>query len=170
MRNKLRKRQYENEVSWSTSTWLALQAQRLSVAVHISTYKLRRAWEIATEMQLAGGGGARRPSLMRRAPPRRESAPYFVGPSCVFVCVCVCLCVYSRVGASYVGRPICVCAVSAPLRTMRPLGGAERASSRVFRISREENTSNNPPATDVAGGCRYTRYLRHGTIRDEHKT
>ena len=32
------------------------------------------------------------------------------------VCVCVCLCVYSRVGASYVGRPICVCAVSAPLR------------------------------------------------------
>ena len=50
MRNKLTKRQYENEVSWSTSTWLALQAQRLSVAVH-------SAWEIATEMQLAGGGG-----------------------------------------------------------------------------------------------------------------
>ena len=88
VRNKLTKRQYENEVSWSTSTWLALQAQRLSVAVHIAS-----AWEIATEMQLAGGGGERRPSLMRRAPPRRESAPYFVGPSCVFVCVCVCLCV-----------------------------------------------------------------------------
>jgi len=47
---------------------------------------------------------------------RRVSPPYFVGPRCVFVCVCVCLCVYSRVGASYVGRPICVCAVSAPLR------------------------------------------------------
>ena len=43
---------YENEVSWSTSTWLALQAQRLSVAVHIAS-----AWEIATEMRLAGGGG-----------------------------------------------------------------------------------------------------------------
>ena len=44
---------YENEVSWSTttSTWLALQSQRLSVAVHIAS-----AWEIATEMQLAGGG------------------------------------------------------------------------------------------------------------------
>jgi hypothetical protein len=42
----------ENEVSWSTSTWLALQAQRLSVAVHIAS-----AWKIATEMQLAGGGG-----------------------------------------------------------------------------------------------------------------
>ena len=28
-------RQYDNEVSWSTSTWLALQAQRLSVAVYI---------------------------------------------------------------------------------------------------------------------------------------
>jgi hypothetical protein len=46
------KREYENEVSWSTSTWLALQTQRLSVAVHIAS-----AWEIATEMQLAGGGG-----------------------------------------------------------------------------------------------------------------
>jgi hypothetical protein len=43
---------YETECSWSTSTWLALQAQRLSVAVHIAS-----AWEIATEMQLAGGGG-----------------------------------------------------------------------------------------------------------------
>ena len=35
---------------------------------------------------------------------------------CLCVCVCVCLCVYSRVDASYAGRPICVCAVSAPLR------------------------------------------------------
>ena len=52
VRNKLTKRQYENEVSWSTSTWLALQSQRLSVAVHIAS-----AWEIATELQLAGGGG-----------------------------------------------------------------------------------------------------------------
>ena len=53
VRNKLTERQYENEVSWSTSTWLALQSQRLSVAVHIAA-----AWEIgATEMQLAGGGG-----------------------------------------------------------------------------------------------------------------
>ena len=69
--------QYENEVSWSTSTWLALQAQRLSVAVHIAS-----AWEIATEMQLAGGVGARRPPLMRRGRRHgdRESAPYFVGP------------------------------------------------------------------------------------------
>ena len=32
------------------------------------------------------------------------------------LCVCLCLCVYSRVGASCVGRPICVCAVLAPLR------------------------------------------------------
>ena len=31
---------------------LALQAQRFSVALHIAS-----AWEIATEMQLAGGGG-----------------------------------------------------------------------------------------------------------------
>ena len=63
MQDKVRnKRQYENEVSWSTSTstWLALQAQRLSVAVHIAS-----AWEIATEMQLAEGGGARRPPSSR---------------------------------------------------------------------------------------------------------
>ena len=70
-------------------------------------------------MQLAGGGGEAPslPPLMRRAPPRRESAPYFVGPRCVIVCVCVCLCVYSRVGASYVTcRPshLCVCRVGTP--------------------------------------------------------
>ena len=42
---------------------------------------------------------------------------------CVFVCVCVCLCVcvwclcvHSRVVASCVRRPVCVCAVLAPLR------------------------------------------------------
>ena len=52
VRNKLTKRHCEHEVSWSTSTWLALQAQRFSVALHIAS-----AWEIATEMQLAGGGG-----------------------------------------------------------------------------------------------------------------
>ena len=51
VRNKLTKR-HKHEVSWSTSTWLALQAQRLAVALHIAS-----AWEIATEMQLAGGGG-----------------------------------------------------------------------------------------------------------------
>ena len=34
----------------------------------------------------------------------------------VFVCVSVWLCVFSRVGASCVGRPTCVCAVWAPLR------------------------------------------------------
>jgi hypothetical protein len=95
----------------------ALQAQRLSVAVHIAS-----AWEIATEMQRSLlGVGARRPPLMR-TPPRRESAPYFAGPRCVFVCVCVLLvCVLSsRCLVQYVGRPICVCAVSAPLRRVNP--------------------------------------------------
>ena len=77
---------------------------------------------------------------MRRAAPRREPAPYFVGPRCAFVCVCVCLCVYSRVGASCVGRPICMCAVLAPLRRVntynpvlprckRPLFSAPRNSA-----------------------------------------
>ena len=52
-----------------------------------------------------------RASIIRRAVPRREPAPYLAGPRCAFVCVCVCLRVYSRVGASCVGRPICVCRV-----------------------------------------------------------
>jgi len=99
VRNKLTKRQYENvEVSWSTSTWLAQSRCRhnapLSVAVHIAS-----AWEIATEMQLAGGGGeapsSGRPPLLRRAPPRRESVRTVLcrPPRCVFVVVFVCVCV-----------------------------------------------------------------------------
>ena len=48
-----------------------------------------------------------------RAHPRREPAPYFVGPRCVFVRVCVCLCVYCRVGASCGASP-CVCRVVTP--------------------------------------------------------
>ena len=49
-----------------------------------------------------------------------------------FVCVCVCLCVYSRVGAgaSYVGRPICVCSVSAPSGAL-----IQMTSSYLDRIS-----------------------------------
>jgi hypothetical protein len=72
-------------VSWSTSTWLALQAQRLSVAVHIAS-----AWEIATEMQFAGGGG--------EAPSSDEEG---AATACVrtVLCraalwVCLCLCVF----------------------------------------------------------------------------
>ena len=45
----LTQRQYENDVSSSTSPWLALQAQRLSVAVHIASAELRRG-RSATEM------------------------------------------------------------------------------------------------------------------------
>ena len=57
VRNKLTKRQYEKERSELVDVDVAraavlLQSQRLSVAVHIAS-----AWEIATEMQLAGGGG-----------------------------------------------------------------------------------------------------------------
>ena len=87
--NKLTKRQYENEVSWSTSTWLALQAQRLSVAVHIAS-----AWEIATEMQLAGGGGEapssdEEPGRRHGVSPHRTLSGQVV---CLFVFVCVCVC------------------------------------------------------------------------------
>ena len=62
-------------MSWSTSTWLALQAQRLSVAVHIAS-----AWEIATEMQLAGGGGEA-PSSDEEQGAATEQCADAVGPA-----------------------------------------------------------------------------------------
>ena len=49
---------------------------------------------------------------------RERLSPWY-DVDCVFVCVCVCLRVFSRVGASCVGGPICVCAVWAPLRRVK---------------------------------------------------
>ena len=37
------------EATWSTRTWLALQTQRMSIAVHFAT-----AYQIARELDLAG--------------------------------------------------------------------------------------------------------------------
>ena len=107
VRNKLTKRQYENEVSWSTSTWLALQSQRLSVAVHIAS-----AWEIATELQLAGGGGEA-PSSDEEGGRRHGVSPHrtLSGRAvCLFVSVCVLSC------RCLVCRPshLCVCRVGTP--------------------------------------------------------
>ncbi|EOD31268.1 hypothetical protein EMIHUDRAFT_232232 [Emiliania huxleyi CCMP1516] len=48
VRNKLSKRQHEDEASWSTRSWLLLQAQRMSVALQLAA-----AEEIATELRLA---------------------------------------------------------------------------------------------------------------------
>ena len=52
VQNRLSKRQYEDEVevTWSTRTWHALMAQRMSVALHLAA-----AWEIAVELGLEGG-------------------------------------------------------------------------------------------------------------------
>ena len=54
--NKLSAQQYD-EASWSTRSWLALQTQRLSVALHLAL-----AWEVGCELGLGvclglGGGG-----------------------------------------------------------------------------------------------------------------
>ena len=49
VRDKLSKKQYDDEVSWTTCTWSALMAQRISVALHMAA-----AWEIARELSLAG--------------------------------------------------------------------------------------------------------------------
>ena len=52
VRNKLSKKQYDDEVSWTTRTWSSLMAQRIlgmSVALHMAA-----AWEIARELSLAG--------------------------------------------------------------------------------------------------------------------
>ena len=45
---KLSKQQHEDEASWSTRSWLSLQAQRMSVALQLAA-----ADEIATELRLA---------------------------------------------------------------------------------------------------------------------
>ena len=47
--DKLSKKQYDDEVSWTTRTWSSLMAQRMSVALHMAA-----AWEIARELSLAG--------------------------------------------------------------------------------------------------------------------
>ncbi|EOD22574.1 hypothetical protein EMIHUDRAFT_458126, partial [Emiliania huxleyi CCMP1516] len=47
VRNKLSKRQHEDEASWSTRSWLSLEAQRMSVALQLAA-----AEEIATELRL----------------------------------------------------------------------------------------------------------------------
>ena len=52
VRNKLSKRQHEDEASWSTRSWLSLQAQRMSVALQLAA-----AEEIATELQARRGVG-----------------------------------------------------------------------------------------------------------------
>ena len=51
VRDKLSKKQYDNEVTWTTRTWssLIVMAQRMSVALHMAA-----AWEIARELSLAG--------------------------------------------------------------------------------------------------------------------
>ena len=45
VQNRLSKKQYEDEVSWSMRTWHALMAQLMSVALHLAA-----AWEIAVEL------------------------------------------------------------------------------------------------------------------------
>ena len=45
--------QYEQEASWSTRSWLSLQSQRISVALHTAA-----AWEIASELGYSAARGA----------------------------------------------------------------------------------------------------------------
>jgi len=59
VRNKLSKRQHEDEARWSTRSWLSLRAQRMSVALQLAA-----ADEIATEL---------RPRRRRRTPPSLDS-------------------------------------------------------------------------------------------------
>ena len=51
--NKMSKSQYEDEASWSTRTWTALQSQRLSVVLHTAA-----ATEIVNELGFGGRGAA----------------------------------------------------------------------------------------------------------------
>ena len=53
----------------------------------------------------------------------------------VFVCVSVWLCVFSRVGASCVGRSTCVCAVWAPLRRVNKYNSWSTARAQRSGVS-----------------------------------
>ena len=84
VRDKLSKKQYDDEVSWTTRTWSSLMAQRMSVALHMAA-----AWEVARELSLAGaedeaalfgGGVADSVALIRIVPGAR--APDAVCVSC----------------------------------------------------------------------------------------
>ena len=72
VQNKLSKKQYEDEVTWSTRTWLALMAQRMSVALQLAA-----AWEIAVELKVPGVEDARRRSLTP-PPSALRHTPYLV--------------------------------------------------------------------------------------------
>ena len=56
VRDKLSKKQSDDEVSWTTRTWSSLMAQRMSVALHMAA-----AWEIA-RVTLSLARGCRLPS------------------------------------------------------------------------------------------------------------
>ena len=81
VQNKLSKKQYEDEVSWSTRTWLALMAQRMSVALHLAA-----AWEIAVELKVPGAEDERRRSSAP-PPPTLRHAPHLVSSRLYAVCV-----------------------------------------------------------------------------------
>ena len=57
------KKQYDDEVSWTTRTWSSLMAQRMSVALHMAA-----AWEIARELSLARVPRTSRPSSVEGSP------------------------------------------------------------------------------------------------------
>ena len=70
VRNKLSKRQHEDEASWSTRSWLSLQAQRMSVALQLAA-----AEEIATELRLTA---ASEDAVASRLPCVTTCLPVFV--------------------------------------------------------------------------------------------
>ena len=64
LRDKLSKKQYDDEVSLTTRTWSSLMAQRMSVALHMAA-----AWEIARELSCRSRvPRTRRPSSVEGSP------------------------------------------------------------------------------------------------------
>ena len=51
--NKLSNEQYLDEATWATRSWLAMQQQRLSIALHTAC-----AWEIVQELRESATGAA----------------------------------------------------------------------------------------------------------------
>ena len=100
-----------------------------------------------------------------------------VRPGCAFVCVCVCLCAHSRVGASCVGRPICVCAVLAPLRRVNKDKPRVRGSSTYLPTGYLDGASwlaldylpVNPRRQREGGGGRRRTRKRTEEVRKQRK-
>ena len=104
------KKQYDDEVSWTTRTWSSLMAQRMSVALHMAAE-----WEIARELCRSRVPRTRRPSSVEGSPtplPKKSHrtsgacAPCLAPFECGGVSLCWCVWVPSAYRVSVATRVV----------------------------------------------------------------